>query len=523
MLKRMTIYLAVVSLTCGCASTVTAVPWTATPSFKAASTPGRTIVVISDLHLGLGKNVDNEWYATEDFRWPKALKAFLTEMSRIGNQQVDLIIAGDFLEMWQRPETIRCEGVGADLGCTVEEMTTLATQITKAHAQVLKDLRDFSQKGENRLHIIPGNHDSALLIAAVWEPVGKALGTESGHVNFVSTGVWISADGSIVIEHGHQIGTEVNRYDTWPDIVRAHGGKEYIIRPWGEQFVQKMFNEQEKKYPIIDNLSPESAGIRYRMADRGAWGTAEDIARFVSFNLFQTSLSQKASILGPGGDSMMIPEDKPKWDLAKARDQGHSLFVAALPENDDLRKALVGDSEQAKQACLALNALAKDKKRLPDENVKLLCEQAEIRGNSLCKTTELGASIEKLLIPREWVLGTYLSDKEVEFPKMRFFIYGHTHLFEEAWQPSIGSSLSVKVLNSGAFHRVIDEEGFLRRVAAKNIAPEQGLGKITVEQLPPCYTFVLVSPGKEPKVWNWAMEESSEAGRCLNPGNEACK
>lgn len=104
---------------------------------------------------------------------------------------------------------------------------------------------------------------------------------------------------------------------------------------------------------------------------------------------------------------------------------------------------------------------------------------------------------------------------------MRYFIYGHTHLLEEAWQPE-GSS-RVTVLNSGAFHRVIDEKGFLLRVNAKGITPEEGLKKVTLEELPPCYTFVLIPPGKEPAVWNWAMEESSPSGGMVEPGKQICK
>lgn len=516
-MKKITIFFFVLILICASESIALSVTWTTTPSFKAALTPKRTIVVISDLHLGLGKKTAGTWYATEDFRWDNALKAFLDEISKEGNQQVDLIIAGDLLDMWQTQDTISCKGVSAELGCTVDEMKAAATWITQAHKEVFTNLRDFSRKGENRLYIIPGNHDSALLIAAVWEPVGKALGTESGRVNFVNTGVWESTDGSIVVEHGHQIGNDANRYETWPDIVRSHNGKEYIIRPWGEQFVQKIFNEQKNNYPIINSLSPESAGIRYRMADRGAWGTADDIAKFVAFNLSQTSLRQKVQILG-AGDS---PEDKPKWDITKAREQGHRLFVAALPKNDMFRAELLGESEKAMKARVELDELARDEKRLPDENVKLLCEQAAIRGESVCKTSELGASVEKLLVPREWVLATHLRELETKFPKMRFFIYGHTHQYEEAWQPSTVSS--VRVLNSGAFKRVIDEEGFLRRIAAKKISPEEGLKKMTVEELPPCYTFILVPYGKEPKVWTWVMEESDENGRIIKPSAMSCE
>ena len=76
----------------------------------------------------------------------------------------------------------------------------------------------------------------------------------------------MSADGRIVAEHGHQIGSDVNRYKDWPKITEQVEGKEFIIRPWGELFVQKIFNDEEKTYQIIDNLIPETAGAWYRHA-----------------------------------------------------------------------------------------------------------------------------------------------------------------------------------------------------------------------------------------------------------------
>lgn len=516
-MKKVLILLVAVVMMGGCISTAGGFSFTMTPSFKAASTPDRTIVVISDLHLGIGKRADGSWYATEDFRWRRVLKSFLDHTSKKGNHRVDLIIAGDLLEMWQRPPEIRCEGASADLGCTIDEMRAMAIWITKAHEQVFKDLREFSETGENRLHIIPGNHDAALLIASVWEPIGKALNVDGGRVNFVATGVWASTDGSIVVEHGHQIGNDVNRYDTWPNIVRAKEGKEYVIRSWGEQFVQKIFNDQENLYPIIDNLSPESAGVWYRMQDRGVWGTGSDMAQFVAFDLFQTSLRQKVRVLGPD----QSPEDKPKWNITEARKLGHRLFVAALPQDDGLRAQLLENSDQAKEIRQELDMLGLDTKRLPDENVRMLCDQAAIQGDAVCPPHVLGATIESTLVPRGWVLAAHLIKRQKEFPKMRYFVYGHTHLLEEAWRP-YGVSY-VQVLNSGAFQRLIDKKGYLRRCSDKNIPPEAGLRKITLEELPPCYTFVRIPYNKAPKVRRWVMEESEDTGRIVKPGDKVCE
>jgi len=107
---------------------------------------------------------------------------------------------------------------------------------------------------------------------------------------------------------------------------------------------------------------------------------------------------------------------------------------------------------------------------------------------------------------------------------MRYFVYGHTHLLEEAWRPKVVSY--EKILNSGAFHRVIDKEGFLKRVNLKGISPVEGLRKIDLEELPPCYTFILVTyknGGPEPEVLRWVMKESDDRGRIVSPRDKACE
>ena len=296
-------------------------PATVSERFVPPAEGPRYRVFVSDLHFGVGRKADGAWHPTEDFRWPKALAGFLSEISRRGNDRTDLIIVGDMLEMWQPPAHIRCAGVSADLGCTIDEMAQLTALISEQHKVPLEALRDFAAKGDNRLHIIPGNHDSTLRYERVWRPIGDRLNAASGRVNLVLEGLWSSPDRVIVAEHGHQIGLDVNRYETWPRVVKNVDKVDYVIRPWGELFVQKLFNEQEETYPIIDNLSPESAGARYRAADRGLWGSASDIARLVMFNLMETSPKQKSASLGSGA------VQRREWDLKVARKLGADLFI----------------------------------------------------------------------------------------------------------------------------------------------------------------------------------------------------
>jgi len=247
--------------------------------YQAPAASPRFLAFISDLHFGIGKQKNGAWDPTEDFRWPNALQGFLNKISEEGRENADLVIVGDLLELWQPPPEIKCSGNNADLGCSIDEMTSLAQWVVSAHPEEMRILRAFAERGQNRIHIIPGNHDSALRYESVWKSLGEALNADSGRINAVTNGLWVSNDGRIVAEHGNQIGQDVNKYATWPNISRRVEGKDYIVRPWGELFVQRLFNEQERTYPIIDNLSPETAGARYRATDRGVWGSAADVAK----------------------------------------------------------------------------------------------------------------------------------------------------------------------------------------------------------------------------------------------------
>lgn len=482
----------------------------------------RLLVFISDSHMGLGCKVEGDCDPREDFRWPNALRGFLEEIGKMGGNAVDLVIAGDFLELWQPPDDVACEGKSADLGCSVEEMQEITRRALKAHADAIGHLRDFSRVGENRLYLIPGNHDSSLTNQSVWALLEEALDTESDRAVIVKDGIWVSPDGRVVAEHGHQIGSDVNKYGTWPSVTKTVAGNTYVIRPWGERFVQQIFNEQEAAYPIIDNLSPESAGIRYRMADRGVWKTVDDMATFLAFNIWETSLSQKTRMLGGQRDA----SGAPVWDVRIGREMGYRLFSGALSEDDPFRSMLLEDTPGSTELRKSLDKLAADMDKLPDQDVRLLCDQIAIRGHeSLCEDLTLGATIESLLIPRKQVLRSHLEKTLEQHNNMKVFIYGHTHKLEEAWELKLTKPFSrkVTVLNAGAFQRLIDDEAFLEKAEKSDLSPEEALREFDVEDLPPCYGVVIVhyeNGRPEPEAMMWNMEEGGK-GRLMSPG--ACR
>lgn len=462
--------------------------------------------MISDLHFGVGKATNGRWNPTEDFRWPKALRGFVDTISTMGNQHTDLVIVGDFLELWQ--PLISCKGKDADTGCTIDEMAALSGLVAAQHKNDLAIFKDFASRGENRLHVIVGNHDSTMRYAKVWEPVGAALGAESGRIELVTSGVWESKDGRIVAEHGHQIGEDVNSYATWPEIVRRVDGKDYVVRPWGELFVQQLFNAQEAVYPIIDNLSPETAGAKIRAADRGFWGSAEDIAKLLAFNLLETSVRQKIATLGAP------PAGPVTWNVEVARGMGASLLLYALPADDPMRKQIKAAGPAAKAVLAEMTAMVEDPTRLPAEEIQQICDLVAINEpDHICWDKSLGALAQNLLESKAKVLAKHIKGRLPDHKSMQLLVYGHTHQFEMPWVVKLEGGIEIKVANTGAFQRLIDEVAFKARL--KRRTPVEGLRTMDLAELPPCYTAILVPAAGEnadlaPEVKAWRMEENGQ-------------
>jgi hypothetical protein len=107
---------------------------------------------------------------------------------------------------------------------------------------------------------------------------------------------------------------------------------------------------------------------------------------------------------------------------------------------------------------------------------------------------------------------------------MRVFIYGHTHQFEEPWRVNLDSGPTITIANTGAFQRLVDEAGFLKRLNGRT--PQEALRTMTPEELPPCYTAVIVPAGAAgdipvPKTRAWHMPEDG-TGSFTDPGDPRC-
>lgn len=493
----------------------------------------RYLAFISDLHMGMGK-VDGKWHPYEDFRWPGALHGLLEEVAGRGRDNVDLIIVGDFLELWQMPKDIVCSGDGPNYGCSKDEVKQLIKLIIDGHTGFARDnvpnalqaIKEFGHRGNNCVYILPGNHDAALLLPGVWELLEKALDANTGCISLIGAsknGIWVSPDGRIIAEHGHQMGADLNRYKNWPTVYDDDKG--LMIRVEGELNVQKIFNDVEKEYQIIDNLSPEVKGAWYRMQDRGVTKSVSDIVKLVSFLLFETSIEHKIDVLGKGPES----EDggPTEWDHNYVRNTlGYKLYAYALDQEDVIRHMLLND--ESEDAGRLKEALSKQVKNLTADQIDHLCDQMALRGDKSCVDPNAGAIAEATIKSRDRIKKSHLKKRKETYPGMSVFIYGHTHKLESGHYIWLDEDTPVKVFNTGAFQRVINDDNYQKRLRDQypDLSPAEGLTRLTLEKdFRPCYTAVL-APMEEgfyrPKTWRWYMPEEG-TGKLIDVGDPLCE
>lgn len=451
----------------------------------------RLLVIISDLHMGIGKDPQTgSWYEEEDFRWGPEFALFLKEVDRLGEGKTDLILNGDTFELWQSAEA-DCRHADKNLGCTEKEALHRINRVISQHRIELTALGQFADSGLNRVVLLPGNHDAAILFSEVGKAVLAAIPAATGRVRIASEGFWLSPDQRVYVEHGHQIGKEVNCLEGWPTPFLMEGEKSYLQRPWGEQFVQEYFNTYEKKYPIIDNFSGEQEGIRYGLAAEGPAGAVKGARDFLGFFLLKVSWEQFAQFLGEEGEP-------PTWDVGEIRKkQGDRFLVESLPADSPLREAAF--------AALSDNTLSLRLADFSDDEIVAMCDRRAMQNRmqdniAECPRQEgkLGAAVENLMRSRNSIFADHLRNtyRLLSVAKgvhrhFDIFVFGHTHGADPGFTP-LKENWNPTVVNSGAWQRVVSPNQLKEIVKAKQLTDEDVLTKLLPEDLPACYSLVMI-------------------------------
>jgi UDP-2,3-diacylglucosamine pyrophosphatase LpxH len=459
-----------------------------------APKPARSIVVISDLHMGPGRDESGQWHPYEDFRWSDEFIRFLDELSA-RDDRIDLVINGDLFELLQSPDE-PCTDRERRLGCTSGEALQRVFRAAKSHAMELAALGKFAASGDHRLHIIPGDHDAALLIPEVWQRVLKTIAAPAGRVSLATSGSWASPDGRVHVEHGHQLPLSADRFSKWPAVTESVAGRTYLERPWGEQVILPFYDRMELKYPIVDNVAEEGVGAKFVAAAVDPV-PADDVAAMLRFFLSKTTWQQFRMDLDDG------EVQPPVWDLRRIRGDLGAFMAASLPGDDPFASTV-------KKTAPA--SLAEAAAQLSDQEIVAICDyRAAIRrarrrmervltqlsgvGAPMleCPRTPdtVGSAFEYYWRSRDQQILSHIPHAK----NLDVIVLGHTHLLDRPFRP-LGEA-GPTVVRSGAWQRTIHPND-LKQIDAP------------LESLPACYSFVEIPAGGRAAQRSWRLDDQKQ-------------
>ncbi|MGQ0732220.1 MAG: hypothetical protein ACT4QD_01040 [Acidobacteriota bacterium] len=453
------------------------------------------------------------WHPFEDFRWHDEFVAFLNAIDAEGGGATDLVLNGDTFELRQA-HTVTCGHDDPRLGCTEADALARMETVIAAHAGELRALGDFARSGSNRVHVIPGDHDAALLFPVVRARALQAFGAPEGRVQIVESDGWLSPDERVYVEHGHQLPLGADRFTNWPRPFLSAGVRDHLERPWGEQVIQPVFDRTEPRYPIVDNVAELGAGAKYAIAaDEG--DPPEGVPALLRYFLTKTTWQQFRMDLDDG------EVQAPEWDLAAIRRDPGAFLASSLPADDpfapkvakaaaagELRALDPGVTDATIVAICDYRAAIRRARRRME---RVLTQLAGVGAPMLeCPRTSdtVGSAFEHYWRSRNESFGWHIDAVREQLARASpglvsraiqpfdVFVYGHTHLADRPFRPR--GEAGPLVVTSGAWQRTITP------VQLEQLAKERGttvgalLGELQPEDLPPCYSFLQVAGGAAP-------------------------
>lgn len=221
---------------------------TATPKKKQIK------LVISDLHIGVGRTLENgQLNSLEEFYFDEKFSEFLHYYTtgKYADYEVELILNGDILNFLQ------VDFRGHYLTVITEPICMdILRRIVNGHPVFFKAIKDFAAKPGNIVTYVVGNHDQAMLWPSTRAYLNEVVGTTIRYKNIV-----YFFDG-VHIEHGH-MHEAANRLDPRKFFLKKNLAEPILNLPFGSHFFVEFVMKIKEKYPHVDKIRPFNRMMRW--------------------------------------------------------------------------------------------------------------------------------------------------------------------------------------------------------------------------------------------------------------------
>lgn len=215
----------------------------------------KSIIVISDVHLGAGEYVNGQRNYLEDFHYDEELVEFLKYFStgEFAGREIELIINGDFFDLLAVPFVNFYEDEFWSEEAAIEKLKL----ILEAHPEVMDALGDFLEKKNKTITFIIGNHDAEMIFKSLQDMVIEKI-PEDRRDRFK---ILLNPEAdyrpypSVCIKHGHEYEL-AHIFDPEDSIVESEDGKKYFTPPWGSYYVTRVINKFKEERDHVNAVRP---------------------------------------------------------------------------------------------------------------------------------------------------------------------------------------------------------------------------------------------------------------------------
>ena len=215
----------------------------------------KTILVISDTHLGAGAYVDGKRNYLEDFHCDQEMVDFLKYYSSKDylERSVELIINGDFFDLLAVPFVKYFDDEFWSEEASLEKLK----MILKAHPEVIEGLKNFIHKKNKKIVYIIGNHDGEFIFDSLKKHFLEIFPKQDRkkiEIIFNLEEDYIPIKG-VHIKHGHEYEIAHN-FLPETSLAVDDEGRRYFIPPWGSYYVTRVINKFKGERDHVNSVRP---------------------------------------------------------------------------------------------------------------------------------------------------------------------------------------------------------------------------------------------------------------------------